>query len=65
MGFLGFSRNDSLRNRHDFTEIDPRTPIAKGLWRGVQEMGRGWRYEAHDGLEGGNSGTRVPVKARG
>jgi hypothetical protein len=34
-GFFGFSRNDSLRNRQDFTEIDPRTPIAKGFGRGA------------------------------
>jgi len=38
MGFFGFSRNDSLRNRQDFTEIDPRTPIAKGFGRGAERL---------------------------
>jgi len=38
MGFFGFSRNDSLRNRQDFTEIDPRTPIAKGFGQGAERV---------------------------
>jgi len=61
MGFFGFSRNDSLRNRQNFTEIDPRTPIANGLvWRAGRNRW-GWGQTAHGG---GRDGSSKDARAR-
>jgi len=59
MEFFGFSRNDSLRNRQNFTEIDPRTPIANGFVRRAGRNRGGWRQTAHGGRGGSSRDARA------